>query len=359
MSHEKINPADLPDLPDSAELESLPELPDLPDLPELPDEPAPKASPAPPAPKPAVKKAPAKPAPKPKPVRKEPVEHAPAATQQESPSPAPVAEPAATAAPAPNLAADGERPPLRPLDKAPSHVLLAAKIVVAGAFLPFMVFTSEPGGNWWMSFVAKAIAIAAAWCWLQQVLHNFGPKKSGFIGTLAEIHLKPKPKEEEEGKKKRAKRGAPAKSIAHPFPTALHLVSLVLVGVALFVSTLDPRAGTLGPVGLTETALLAWAGFAFVHVRSYERWGSFNPLFPLMFLGMLFSGVASVLAGFGSSGMWMAFQVVGGLAVAGGGGLATYSIVEAMVEAKKEGDKKKAEELERRRAAREARRAKK
>jgi hypothetical protein len=44
--------------------------------------------------------------------------------------------------------------------------------------------------------------------------------------------------------------------------------------------------------------------------------------------------------------------ILGGGAVAAGGGLAAYTIAEAMMQAKKQGDRKKAEALEARKAAR-------
>jgi len=248
----------------------------------------------------------------------------------------------------------GERPPLRVLDKAPRHVALAAKIVVAGALLPFMKPTSVGAdGNVWMSFAAKVVMLGAAWLWLQQVHHNWGrPKLTGFLAGLADLTLRPKPSGDAAKKSRRAQKTT---SIEHPFPTGLHLVSLLLIVGSIPLSISDPRQGLLGPVGLAELGVLGWAAFSYVHVVNYERWGSFNPLFPLMFLGMLFAGVASVVAALSASGIWMLFHGIGGAAVGAGGGLAAYSIVEAMMQAKKEGDAKKTVELEKRKAARESR----
>ena len=75
-----------------------------------------------------------------------------------------------------------------------------------------------------------------------------------------------------------------------------------------------------------------------------------------MFLAMLFSGLAGVAGGIGAEGGQKIASLLGGVAVAAGGGLAAYTIVESMMHAKKEGDRKKAEALEARKAARKARR---
>ena len=114
-----------------------------------------------------------------------------------------------------------------------------------------------------------------------------------------------------------------------------------------------------GPA-MAELGMLAWAAYTFVHIHSYERWGSFNPLFPLMFLGMLIGGISRTIFAFreGFSEMSGTFGVLGGAVVAVGGGLAAYTIVEAMMAAKKEGDIKKQAQIEARKKAREARKKK-
>ena len=73
-----------------------------------------------------------------------------------------------------------------------------------------------------------------------------------------------------------------------------------------------------------------------------------------MFLGMLFAGISRVAFAFKLEGSTMLFALLGGAIVAAGGGLAAFTIVEAMMQAKKEGDRKKAEALEARKAARKA-----
>ncbi|HEX6886322.1 MAG TPA: hypothetical protein VF530_23305 [Planctomycetota bacterium] len=253
----------------------------------------------------------------------------------------------------------GAPPPLRVLDKAPQHLRLAALIVVCGSLLPWMPGKGEgeaaAGSAWLMTLLAKAIMGAAAWLWLQQVYHDFGPKLSGVLGQLANLQpFKKKEKPEEDAKQRRAKAKAPTTHLVHPFPTGLHLLAFLLAAVAVAVAFNDPRKGLIGSNGIPEVLMLGWAAFTWVHIANYERWGGFNPLFPLMFLGMLFAGAAAVVGALGgeASGLTKLMGLAGGAAVACGGGLAAYTIAEAMMAAKKEGDRKKAEALEARKAAR-------
>lgn len=249
----------------------------------------------------------------------------------------------------------GERPPLRVLDKAPQHLRLAALIVMAGSLLPWMPGRVEgaAGSAWLLTLLAKAVMGAAAWLWLQQVYHDFGPKLQGVLGQLANLRLKPQPKPEEEGKRK-ARAKAPTTHLVHPFPTGLHLLAFLLATAAVAVAWNDPRRGLIGSNGIPEIVMLGWAAFTWVHIANYERWGGFNPLFPLMFLGMLFAGAAAVVGALGgdAAGLTKLMGLAGGAAVAAGGGLAAYTIAEAMMAAKKEGDRKKADALEARKAAR-------
>jgi hypothetical protein len=268
----------------------------------------------------------------------------------------PTPKPASPAFAAP--AATGDRPPLRPLDKAPLHLRLAALIVTAGSLLPWMPGRLEvAGGAWWlMALAGKALMGVAAWLWLQQVLHDFGPRAQGVLGQLASLHLKPKPKPAPDDGKRRAKpKAASAMHLEHPFPTGLHALALVVALAGVLVAARDPRVGFANTSsGIPEVIMLGWAAFTWVHIAGYERWGAFNPLFPLMFLGMLFAGVMGVLGALGgdAGGLLKLAGLAGGAAVAAGGGLAAYTIVEAMMQAKKEGDRKKAEALEARKASR-------
>ncbi len=312
MSDDKVN--DLPDLP---------EMDEVPEHPETPEEPAP----APEAP-----------------------------LEEIAPPPGEATEAAAGAVP------DGEKPPLRVLDKAPFYLRKAAVIVVAGSILPWM----GDGISWMTSVVAKVVILAGLYLWYQQVQHNWGPKLTGILGKLASLNLKPAPKPKKEDKlaarRKRpeGKVQAPA-ALEHPFPTGLHVIALLL---AIFgVLVLPTMAGLEGmAVGkaIAELGMLAWAAGTFVHIHSYERWGRFSPIFPLMFLAMVFAGLMSLIQGFGmfgENGMIALAMILGGGAVTGGGGLAAYTIVEALMAAKKEGDEKKKAASEARKAQRAARKS--
>lgn len=278
--------------------------------------------------------------------------------QVTAPATEPAAAPAGSAAPATSAAtaptADGEPPPLRVLDKAPAHLRKAALLVIVGGLLPFM---GHHGG--WMTFAAaKVLVLIGVWFWFKQIQHNYGPGLGGVLGKLGNLALVPKKKEEEKPKRRRKPSDAPT-AIQHPFPTALHVLSLVVVivgCVALPVS--DPTEGLVLMSALAELGMLAWAAYTWVHIYSYERWGAFNPIFPLMFLGIVFAGVTRVLFGFGAGldNVTGLAAVLGGGVVAIGGGLAAWTIVEALMQAKKEGDLKKQAAAEARRAARKSRR---
>jgi flavin-dependent dehydrogenase len=71
-----------------------------------------------------------------------------------------------------------------------------------------------------------------------------------------------------------------------------------------------------------------------------------------MFIGMLLSGGLTVAGFLGGAAGTTPVSLIGGIIVAIGGGMAAYTIVEAMIEAKKEGDAKKGAENDRRKAAR-------
>jgi len=253
----------------------------------------------------------------------------------------------------------GGPPPLRVLDKAPLHLRQAALIATVACVLPWMPgkIEGEAGNAWLLTLAAKALMGAGAWLWLQQVKHDFGPKLVGGLAGLANLHLAAKKKAEpEDGKAKRQpkpKAGVPSK-LEHPFPTGLHALAVVLVIGAILLAMQDPRRALIGSAGTVEVAMFGWAVFTWVHIAGYERWGGFNPLFPLMFLGMLFAGLMGVIGGlFGElAGLARILAILGGAGTAAGGGLAAYTIAEALMQAKKEGDIKKAQTLEARKAAR-------
>ncbi|MEW6071318.1 MAG: hypothetical protein AB1726_01815 [Planctomycetota bacterium] len=302
------------------------------------------------------------------------LEELPALTDPPSPPPLAslkevVAPAAAAPAPPPDEAippagAGGEKPPLRVLDPALAHLRRAAVIVVGGSLLPWMGWPAQ-GGGWLTAIVGKLAILAGLWLWYQQVQHNWGPKLPGLLGRLAAIVLKPpaKPKDEEEEKRgrRRSRPATPAAPTAleHPFPTALHVLSLVLIlAGAVGIPQIDGLSGQGKGIAVAELGMLAWAAGTYVHIHAYERWGRFSPIFPLMFLAMVFGGLLSVVKAFGTFGerpLLALAELAGGAAVAGGGGLAAYTIAEALMQAKKEGDLKKRVALEARKCQRQAR----
>lgn len=254
----------------------------------------------------------------------------------------PLAAPAGAAAPG------GERA-LRPLDKAPQHLRLAALVVVAGSLVPWMGHQ----GGWVTAAAAKLVALVGAWLYWQQLRHDWGPPLGGALGKLASLRLS----FGKQAKAKPPRRNAPASAAAPSRPPAV--LTLVAIAVAFGVGALwmplaDPTPGVRAMAGAAEVGMLAWAAFTWVHIAAFERWGSFNPLFPLMFLGILFAGLSRVVTaiGRGLGSLESILTLLGGAAVAAGGGLAAYTIVEALRQAKREGDEKKKAASEARRTAR-------
>ena len=98
-----------------------------------------------------------------------------------------------------------------------------------------------------------------------------------------------------------------------------------------------------------EVGLLLVGLLTLVHIYAYERGGDFNPLYAFMFLAPLMLGVPAIL---NPPTVPPVLGLVGGLVAVGAGAYAVYTIAVAMLEAKKQGDAKKAAALEARRAAR-------
>jgi len=258
--------------------------------------------------------------------------------------------------PASTPLAPGEKPPLRDISGAPEHLKKAAMIVTVGAILPFMNH-----GGVGMVLAGKALVLLGAFLWFKQVEHNWGPKLSGALGNLAELRFgkKPTPEDAEKAAKRAARKQEPAMAMDHPFPTGLHVAALLLIlGGCIALPLLG--AGFDKGKAIAEIGMLAWAAGTIVHIHSYERWGKFNPIFPLMFAGMAFAGIIAAIGGVTGeiAGLAKLAAIVGGAAVGLGGGMAAFTIVEAMLQAKKEGDTKQQAQLEERRKAREARRKK-
>jgi hypothetical protein len=267
------------------------------------------------------------------------------------------APPASGAAPnVPPIDSSGP-PPLRELDKAPLHLRTAALVAACGCLLPWMGHPSVVSG-----LLAKAVVLLGVYFWYSQVAHNWGPKLTGFLGNMAELQLGGK-KEEPEKPRRRSIQGEGPTTLKHPFPTGLHALSLLMIlagviALPLFDGKLKAAEDDIAPFKvMAELGMLAWAAYTWVHIFAYERWGNFNPLFPLMFLGMLFGGLASAIGALAIDDTAVKLAgLLGGALVGLGGGMAAFTIVEAMMAAKKEGDAKREAAIEARKAARNSRR---
>ena len=256
---------------------------------------------------------------------------------------------------APQLA-PGEKPPLREMHGAPLHLRNWSLVVLGGCMLPWLSFVPSGPVTWGLG---KLLVLAGVWLLWQSVELRAGGKVPGFITSLGSKAIGKKPVEvDPKVAARRAKNRKGPAVLEIPFPTPLHLLGLVVTLLGVFTPLLDP-VGDLpsNASSIAELGMLAWAAGTWVHIHAYERWGSFNPIFPLMFIGMLLSGGLTVAGYLGGAEGKTIISLLGGVVVAIGGGLAAFSIVEAMVDAKKEGDAKKSVENERRKAARTTRKS--
>ncbi|MEZ5976615.1 MAG: hypothetical protein R3F34_00095 [Planctomycetota bacterium] len=242
----------------------------------------------------------------------------------------------------------------RELEKAPKLLQNAAWVLAVGAAFPFM---SAGGG--WMSFgLAKVLGVLGCLVLAASVFANTDKPVPYGLDALAKIRWAPK-------------RGEKPKNAIQGFlmqmPTALHLVGLLLLVAAVVLPFVDPviaakladwSPDTLTPApadsarAAAEVLALLLGGCTLAHVFAYKKGGHFSPLYPFLFLGPLAMGAMAVLT---ASGPMKIFAIVGGAIVTIGAAIGVYTIVVAMIQAKKEGDAKKAAALEARKAARAAR----
>lgn len=223
----------------------------------------------------------------------------------------------------------------RELEQAPLMLRKAAKILLIGAIFPFFSaikyatsgdVVSGDSFPWGVVLGAKAVALAGCWLFHQGYMATHGGKaQNDAIDKMAKSH--------------------------HMVMPILAVVFWV-ASLAILFSASGAVVDVLkfGAIGEVLTVILAGATIS--HIFGYEHGGKFNPIFPLMFAGMAFAGITSAIAGFGAEGTAKLAMIVGGAVVGLGGGLAAFTIVEAMMQAKKEGDIKKQAQIEERRKAR-------
>ncbi|HTF88075.1 MAG TPA: hypothetical protein VK843_06665 [Planctomycetota bacterium] len=221
----------------------------------------------------------------------------------------------------------------RAQEKAPQLLKKASRILVVGSMLPWTGLAL--GGNG-MAVNAGLKVLLLAGCavmlkgvhahYLGAAAKGFGTApivagKKGMIGALNGLHL---------------------------VATAVIVASLILELVLL-----DNK------VVVGESLSLLLGGLTFVHIDSYEKGGKFSPLFPLMFLGCALGGLAALVARIQniSSDFTTWLAALGCALVTAAGVLAVYTIAVAMMQAKKDGDLKKAAAVEARKQARGATRS--
>lgn len=236
-------------------------------------------------------------------------------------------------------------PDRRVLEKAPALLRHAAIILAVGSLLPWL----GHGGSWLSFGLAKAVAGLAALCFYAAVLSRTKDPVPAGLGALAKPRW---------GRPYAWKPKGLAETLAHAIPTPLHLLALLLTVLAVLLPFFDPGVQASLDAGSTtasagraaaEIGLLLVGLLTLVHVYAYERGGDFNPLYAFMFLAPLMLGVPAIM---NPPTVPPAIGLIGGLVAVGAGAYAVYTIVVAMLEAKKQGDAKKAAALEARRAAR-------
>jgi len=351
---------ELPELPDDA-------LPELPDLPELPEEPKAKDTPLaelpdmPAEPEPVKAEEPAPVAP-PEPA---PVAEAPAAPAEPAPEPAapvPTPSPAApkakapkaepTSAPAPVAMEAPDPSTKRDLEGAPMHLQKAALIAIVGGLLPWHSFGNAGPVTW---AAGKLLLLFGGWLLWKSVDFRSKVAVPGFVASLGKIELVKKKAVDPKVAARRASRQTGPTKLEVPFPTALHVVGLALLVLACFAPLFDPSHSERGKAVLksvAELGMLAWAVGTWVHIYAFERWAAFNPIYPMIFIGLLVAGFQRAIESVTHPDGLQPIGLLGGLAVGIAGGMAAYTIVESMMQAKREGDAKKQLEIERRKAAR-------
>jgi len=216
----------------------------------------------------------------------------------------------------------------RAQEKAPQLLKKASLILIGGSLLPWMP-VSLPGNTAFANLGMKLALLLGCWLVLQGVLAHFNqptkvqfgkqPLLAGKKGMLGAI-------------------------------TGLHALGTLVILVTLALQ-LKVVAADLKVLGESITMLLG--GLTFAHIVGYEKGGKFSPLYPLMFLGCALGGLAS-LVGAINNAKWLA--ALGSAVITSAGVLAVYTIAVAMMQAKKDGDIKRANALEARKQARGAKR---
>ncbi|MHC4378188.1 MAG: hypothetical protein ACYS26_16430 [Planctomycetota bacterium] len=293
----------------------------------------------------------------------------PTTPEQEQPEQAnPEAAQAEAATPAP--AAAGALPPLpeeavlmkegtmrfvpkeRELEQAPKLLRQAAVVLVVGSLLPWV----GHGGGPVTYAGAKVLTILAGVCFYASVFTRLEQPVPFGLAALGKKRW---------GKPYNHKTKGFKESLAQAIPTPLHVFAGLVAIVGLLMPLGDPVYATSEVVGggaikgISEVGLLAMGVLTIVHIFAYSKGGSFNPIYPFLFLGALMMGIGrlATAASTTEQGAPRLLAYGGALLTTIAGAWATWTIVVSMIEAKKQGDAKKAAVMEARKAARAARRS--
>jgi len=217
----------------------------------------------------------------------------------------------------------GARGPSKPreLERAPIVLRKAALILAIASLFPWL----QPGGWTLDGILAKLIVALGGYVFYTAVLHRHGDAVPGPLAKLGGLHR-----------------------------LALDLLAVVIALVGLFFTMREP----LGFAPVVERASLAIGLAAWCQVLDYEKGGKFNPVLgltiPLFGIAALVRLITVFTAFDPSSDIFTAIGDVGVLAAAG---IAGYTMVIAMKEAKAHGEAKKRAAQEARVAARKTRTA--
>ncbi len=270
-----------------------------------------------------------------------------AGSENNPPGPAP--PPAHTLSPMPESAVlmqEGKQrfvPDRRELERSPALLRIAAAILVLGSLLPW----TGHGGGVFTIVIAKLVAALSIFLFYAAVLSRTKDPVPAGLGALAKKRW---------GKPYSHKTSGFAETLAHAIPTPLHVLGLLTLVASLVIAYLDPQIQAAGAEGFAgyaaaEIGLLLIGGLTLAHIYAYQRGAHFSPLYPFMFLAPIMLGVPRLITYLAQRPLPL-IPALGATICTAAGFFAVYTIVLAMMEAKKEGDAKKAAALEQRRNTR-------
>jgi hypothetical protein len=199
----------------------------------------------------------------------------------------------------------------RELEAAPRMLRKAALILSVSALLPWLL----PGGFHLMVLLGKGVVLLGALLYYWSVLAVHGEPTPGFVASLAKRNAR--------------------------LPGWIGL-GVMVVGLAVPPYDL----GAIVERGTLLVGTLVW-----IQVLAYEKGGKFNPVGGLVIPLIGVAGLGRIATTFTTFDI---LALVGSLGVVAAGGMAGYTMVVAMKEAKAHGEAKKKAAVEERKRARAA-----